>query len=300
MLRTRVIGSAAVMITVAAVAAVAVIRFVHDDSRRHYLDTAGWPAHGEGAYEINGAPIRHSPDQAPVPIASVAKVMTALVVLHAAPLQPGRPGFHLTVSSADVEDATARDADGESTVAVAAGEVLTERQALAALLLPSANNVAIMLARRVAGTVVAFVARMNAEARRLGMRDTHYTDPSGFAASTTSTAVDQTKLADVAMRIAVLRTLVGTSDYPVPVAGTVSNTDTLLGTHGVVGIKTGSDDAAQGCFMFRVRRLVGMRPVVITGVVLGQHGHNPLTAGLYAGLQLADHAAQSVMMRQTP
>ncbi len=178
--------------------------------------------------------------------------------------------------------------------------MLTERQALAALLLPSANNVAIMLARRVAGTVVAFVARMNAEARRLGMHDTRYTDPSGLAASTTSTAVDQTKLADVAMHIAALRTLVGTSQYSVPVAGTVSNTDTLLGTHGVVGIKTGSDDAAQGCFMFRVRRLIAMRAVVITGVVLGQRGHNALTAGLYAGLQLADHAAQSIMMRQTP
>jgi D-alanyl-D-alanine carboxypeptidase (penicillin-binding protein 5/6) len=300
MLRTRIIGSAAVMITIAAVATIAVVRFIHDDSRRHYLGTTGWPVHGEGAYEIDGGPIRRSPDQAPVPIASVAKVMTALIVLHAAPLQNGRPGFHLTVSDADVEDATARDADGESIVAVDAGEVLTERQALAALLLPSANNVAIMLARRVAGTVVAFVARMNAEARRLGMRDTHYTDPSGLAASTTSTAVDQTKLADAAMRVAALRALVATSHYPVPVAGTVSNTDTLLGTHGLVGIKTGSDDAAQGCFMFRVRRLVAMKAVVITGVVLGQRGHNPLTAGLYAGLQLADHAVQSVVMRQTP
>jgi D-alanyl-D-alanine carboxypeptidase (penicillin-binding protein 5/6) len=141
---------------------------------------------------------------------------------------------------------------------------------------------------------------MNAVARTLGMQDTHYTDPSGLAASTTSTAVDQTKLADVAMRTAALRALVGTSHYPVPVAGTVSNTDSLLGTHGVVGIKTGSDDAAQGCFMFRVRRFLGMRPVVITGVVLGQRGHNALTAGLYAGLQLADQAARSVLMRQTP
>ncbi len=300
MLRTRVIASAAVVITVAAVAAVAVIRFVNDDSRRHYLDRAGWPTHGEGAYEIDGGPIRHSADQVPVPIASVAKVMTALVVLRAAPLQPGRPGFHMTVTAADVQDTTTREADDESVVAVEAGEVLTERQALAALLLPSANNIAVMLARKVAGTALAFVARMNAVARKLGMHDTHYTDPSGFAASTTSTAVDQTKLADVAMRSAALSTLVGTSHYPVPVAGTVSNTDTLLGTHGVVGIKTGSDDDAQGCFMFRVRRFVGLRSVVITGVVLGQRGHNALTAGLYAGLQLADQASRSVMMRQTP
>ncbi len=293
-------GVAAVMITIVGIAAVATIRFVNDDARRHYLATTGWPLRGEGAYQIDGGPIQHSPAQQPVPIASVAKVMTALIVLHAAPLRPGRAGFRLTVGDADVEDTTARDADGESIVAVDAGEVLTERQALAALLLPSANNVAIMLARKVAGTVGAFVARMNAEARRLGMHDTHYTDPSGFESSTISTAVDQTRLADVAMRVAALRTLVGTAGYRIPVAGEVSNTDTLLGTHGVLGIKTGSDDAAQGCFMFRVRRLVAARPVVITGVVLGQHGHNSLTAGLYAGLQLADHAAASMAIRHTP
>ncbi len=151
-------------------------------------------------------------------------------------------------------DALRRADDDESVVAVAAGEVLTERQALAALLLPSANNVAILLARRVAGSVPAFVARMNATARLFGMRDTRYTDPSGLDPGTVSTAADQLILAGVAMRNPTFAALVRLRGYRLPVAGTVHNTDTLLGTHGFVGIKTGSDDAAGGCFMFRAVR----------------------------------------------
>jgi serine-type D-Ala-D-Ala carboxypeptidase (penicillin-binding protein 5/6) len=79
--------------------------------------------------------------------------------------------------------------------------------------------------------------------------------------------------------------------YDLPVAGTVHNTDTLLGHDGFVGMKTGSDDAAGGCFMFRSRRLVDGKPVDLVGVVLGQRGHRLITAGLYSAKQLADRVA---------
>jgi D-alanyl-D-alanine carboxypeptidase (penicillin-binding protein 5/6) len=167
--------------------------------------------------------------------------------------------------------------------------VLTERQALTALLLPSANNVAIMLARRVSGSVPAFVTRMNTAAAALGMTDTRYTDPSGFRATTVSTAADQLRLAAAAMRVPAFAAIVGLRSARLPVAGHVHNTDQLLGQDGFVGIKTGSTDAAGGCFMFRTRRIVGVRLVEITGVVLGQPGHNLVVTGQYAARQLADH-----------
>ena len=85
--------------------------------------------------------------------------------------------------------------------------------------------------------------------------------------------------------------MVATESYVLPVAGTVHNTDELLGTHGFVGIKTGSDDAAGGCFMFRARRMVEGTLVNLTGVVLGQPGHNLIRTGQYAALQLADRVA---------
>src|SRR6266542_5912903 len=89
----------------------------------------------------------------------------------------------------------ARRRNDESPVPVRAGEQLTERQALAALLLPSANNMAAMLARHVAGSVAAFVGEMNRAARAMRMTHTTYTDPSGLDDGTRSTAADQVILA---------------------------------------------------------------------------------------------------------
>ena len=231
---------------------------------------------GQTSYQIAGHTTVSSANQQPVPIASLAKVMTAYLVLR----DPS--DVTLTVTEADVADTARRAAQDESVVAVAAGETLTEQQALTALLLPSANNVAAMLARAEAGSEPAFVARMNATARTLGMRHTTYTDPSGYDPATRSTAADQLLLAQAAMRLPRFAALVALPSATLPVAGTVHNTDTLLGQDGFVGIKTGSHDAAGGCFMFRAHRPTGD----ITGVVLGQQGHNLIQAGLQAARQL--------------
>ena len=82
------------------------------------------------------------------------------------------------------------------------------------------------------------------------MTHTTYTDPSGFDWHTRSTPRDQLALARMAMKVDTLRRLVGLRSYRIPVAGKISNTDTLLGHDGFVGIKTGSMDASGGCFMF--------------------------------------------------
>jgi D-alanyl-D-alanine carboxypeptidase (penicillin-binding protein 5/6) len=243
----------------------------------------GPPGPGQTSYQIAGQDAVSSADQTPVPIASLAKVMTAYLVLRDHPLGDGDGPLDVPVSEADVEDTARRAAQDESIVKVAAGETLTERQALAALLLPSANNVAAMLARRADGSESAFVARMNDMAHSLGMRHTIYTDPSGFDEGTRSTAADQLVLAQHAMRLPEFAALVALRSFDLPVAGTVHNTDKLLGRDGFVGIKTGSDDAAGGCFMFRVQRSGGD----LTGVVLGRQGHDLIAAGLDAARDLA-------------
>jgi D-alanyl-D-alanine carboxypeptidase (penicillin-binding protein 5/6) len=263
-------------------------RWAGADSRRDYLSSDGWPSTGQGAYHVSGKQPAASPNERPAPIASLAKVMTAYLVLRAHPLASGGNGFAMTVTAHDVADTQRRRALDQSLVEVRAGEVLTERQALMALLLPSANNVAVMLARRVSGSVRAFVAEMNRTAKRLGMHETTYTDPSGFDSQTVSTATDQLILAEQVARDPVLAAMMATRSYELPVAGTVHNTDTLLGSQGFVGMKTGSEDAAGGCFMFHVRRRSGGHLVDLVGVVLGQSGHNLIDAGLYAARQLAD------------
>jgi D-alanyl-D-alanine carboxypeptidase (penicillin-binding protein 5/6) len=291
--RPWVVAGCAAVAALALIAALTAARLIRHgaDARHHYLAADGWPATGQAAYQLGRQPARTSPGERPVPIASLAKVMTAYLVLRDFPLHGGSDGPSLTVTRADVRDTSARRRTDQSIVPVAAGETLTERQALLALLLPSANNVAAMLARFDAGTQRGFVADMNQVAHTLGMLHTHYTDPSGYDPATTSTAADQLLLARAVAHDASFDELVATRTAQLPGAGVVTNTDILLGTDGFVGTKTGSDDQAGSCFMFRAFRNVHDRLTQILGVVLGQPGRNLVVAGQYAARQLVDRVA---------
>jgi D-alanyl-D-alanine carboxypeptidase (penicillin-binding protein 5/6) len=214
--------------------------------------------------------------------------MTAYLVLRDHPLQLGQDGPTITLTNADVADSELRSRRGESVVPIAAGEQLTEKQALQALLLPSANNIAAVLARWDAGSVEGFVARMNAATWSLGMTHTRYTDPSGYDDATVSTAADQVRIVDQAMRLPVFASIVATPSATLPVAGTVHNTNTLLGHNGFVGVKTGSTAAAGGCFAFWAIRWIDGKRTTITGVVLGQPGYDQIAAGLAAADNMVD------------
>jgi D-alanyl-D-alanine carboxypeptidase (penicillin-binding protein 5/6) len=132
---------------------------------------------------------------------------------------------------------------------------------------------------------------MNAAARSLGMTHTHYTDPSGYDDATVSTAADQVRIVDRAMRLPLFASIVATPSATLPIAGAVHNTNTLLGHNGFVGVKTGSDDAAGGCFAFRAIRWIDGKRTTITGVVLGQPGHDRIAAALEAANAMVDHIA---------
>jgi serine-type D-Ala-D-Ala carboxypeptidase (penicillin-binding protein 5/6) len=237
------------------------------------------PATGQAALSVDGRLTVGGPAGTPRPIASVTKVMTAYQVLLDHPLRPGDQGPTITVPSSEVTAFRAARVGGESTIPVAAGERLTERTALEAMLLPSANNVARLLARWDAGSVSDFVSRMNATAARLGMGHTHYADPAGLDSGTVSTATDQLLLDQAAMANPVLAGVVGEKSARVPVAGTVHNSNPLLGGNGFIGTKTGWTTAAGQCLMFAARetdRHGGTH--MVYGVLLGQPGgpHSPV------------------------
>jgi serine-type D-Ala-D-Ala carboxypeptidase (penicillin-binding protein 5/6) len=240
---------------------------------------AWWPQQGQAALVLGDGRAQASARQQPVPIASVAKVMTAYLTLKRHPLSATQNGFSTTVTAAEAQ-AEARDrAEGQSVVAVRAGERLTERQLLEALLIPSGNNIAAMLAVRVAGSESRFISEMNEQARALGMDHTTYTDPSGFAASTVSTAADQLRVLRQAMGLPLFRQIVSMADVTLPVAGTLRNYDPLI-AEGYAG-KTGSDVAARGCLAFFTTAAVDGRRLTAAGVVLGQ-GEGEDTEGLLA------------------
>ncbi len=223
------------------------------------------------------------------PIASVAKTMTALVVLRAHPLKDQYDeGPVYTFDAADVADYKAVLAADGSSLPVVAGERLTERQMLLGLLLPSANNFADTLGRWTSGSVDAFVALLNSTAQQMGMAHTHFADASGFSPQTVSTASDLVRLGVAVLQVPALAAIVATPSARLPDGTDLENLDTLLGTvPGWLGIKTGSTPEAGGCLLFAARRDVGSGAVVtMVGAVLGQ-------TDLHAALDAARSAVES-------
>jgi serine-type D-Ala-D-Ala carboxypeptidase (penicillin-binding protein 5/6) len=227
-----------------------------------------WPPQGQAAIVVGNGRPKVSPDEEPAPIASLAKVMTAYLTLERYPLSGAGGGFTMTVTAAQAEAVAEEAEEGQSVVAVAAGERLSERRLLEALLIPSGNNIARMLAARVAGSEGAFVDAMNEAAGALGMDATTYTDPSGFDPATVSTAADQLRVFRRAMHFVAFRRIVSRGSVTLPVAGTLTNFNPLL-AEGYAG-KTGSDSAAGGCLAFFTPVTVGVQRSTAVGVVMGQ------------------------------
>ncbi len=255
---------------------------------RVHLSSVEWPQRGQAAFVLGDGRPAASPHQRPVPIASLAKVMAAYITLERYPLSGAQEGFTITVT----EEQAQADAQGQSVVAVRAGEQLTERQLLEALLIPSGNNIARMIATGVAGSETRFLVEMNAEARALGMDHTIYTDPSGFDPSTVSTAADQLRIFQRAMRFPVFRKIVSMASVTLPVAGTLANYNPLI-AEGYAG-KTGSDSAAGGCLAFFTHVTVGGRRLTAVGVVMGQGQGSDTSAILAAAGEAAQQLVDSV------
>lgn len=255
-----------------------------------------FPTQGESAVGTdNLGVIASSPDQSPIPIASVSKIMTAYLVLKAHPLKPGEDGPTLTMTAQDASDYINDQAEGDSVLAVEEGEKLTEKQLLEGLLLPSGDNAASTLARWVSGSETAFAAKMNETAQAFGMTQTHYEDASGINPGNVSNAADQIKIAQIAMEDPVFREIVAMPEANLPVAGTINNVNDLLGKHGIVGIKTGSSSAAGGCFVSAASVGAGSEAHYIIVVVLGQHtDYKPLHRALNENARILDQVRPQI------
>ncbi len=191
-------------------------------------------------------------------IASITKLMTALVVLDRA-----RPSDLVTVRPHDASV-------GESTVHLRAGERVRVRDLLAAALIQSANDAAYALAAHVSkGNVRAFVRLMNAKARALGLDGTHFVRPDGLdVARHYSTAADVLTLARAAMRRPLIRGLVRMRRASIAGGRTLETWNDLLGSFsGLIGVKTGHTADAGWSEVAAARR----RGVTVYAVVLGSH-----------------------------
>jgi serine-type D-Ala-D-Ala carboxypeptidase (penicillin-binding protein 5/6) len=229
-----------------------------------------WPRAGSAAVAVSGlGMIANSGNETPMPAASVAKVMTALVVLDDKPLKGGDVGPSVVITDQDVRAYQADKAGQQSVVEVTSGEQLSELQLLEGLLIPSANNFAFTLANWDAGSLDAFVAKMNKRAKDLNLAHTKFADPAGAAAQTVSTPSDLVALGMTAMNQEVFARVVAMTSAKLPVAGIVYNVDYALGQSGIIGIKTGSGFNQGANFLFAASASVGSFTKIVFGCVMG-------------------------------
>ncbi|MEU7097887.1 D-alanyl-D-alanine carboxypeptidase [Streptomyces longwoodensis] len=254
-----------------------------------------WPGEGQGWMDVDDVGTVDSfGKQTPVPIGSVAKSMTAYIVLKDHPLKSGEEGPAIPVD-ATAEKEGGYDADGESTLnTVKAGDKLTEKQALSAIMIPSANNIARLLARWDAGSETAFIKKMNDTAKELGMTNTTYTDASGLKETTVSTAEDQVKLGNELVRIKALTDITRLPEWTDPSGQKWRNYNTLVPYNHAIGLKTGSTTKAGGNLLFAATEEVGGETVTLVGAVLGQH-KAPIIDTVNAVSKTAMLAAQESM-----
>ncbi|MEX1995412.1 MAG: serine hydrolase [Candidatus Saccharimonadales bacterium] len=234
-----------------------------------------WPNYGQGAMGAAGyGVLETSRAQAPVPIASVTKIITALAVLKQKPLKPGQPGPTITLDSADVASFEYYYLNNGSVSKVTSGGKMSQYQALQAMLIPSSNNMADSLVRWAFGSTENYRVYANKMVKDLGMDKSTVGSASGFSKETKSTARDLVLLGLAVLNEPVVAGIVASEKADLPVAGPVSSTNWLLGTDGFTGIKTGSTDAAGGCFLFTSQRLVQGRKVTVVGAILDAPSRN--------------------------
>ena len=230
-----------------------------------------WPARGSAAVGVSGLGfIASSGNEQAIPAASVTKVMTALVALKDKPLLKGEAGPTITMTDTDVRAYQADLQGGQSVVKVESGESLTEFQALQGMLIPSANNLAETVARWDAGSIEAFVSRMNDRATAMRLTHTKFADTSGASPASVSTPCDLLTLGMAAMQDPVFAQIVGQAQAELPVAGTVYNVNGVLGQSGIVGIKTGSGLNTGANYLFAASLTVDNHEILIYGCLMGQ------------------------------
>lgn len=243
-----------------------------------------WPGEGQGAVEVEGVgSLGTYGNQKAAPIASVAKIMTAYVILKDHPITGKQNGGLIEVDKKAGEEANRPD---ESTAPIKEGQKYTQRQMLQLLMIPSGNNVARLLARWDAKTEDAFVERMNAAAKDLGMTNSTYTDPSGLESSTRSTPADQLKLAKAVMQNDIFREIVNMPQADIPGIGkTIYNNNVILLEPGVSGIKTGSSTPAGGNLVWAADTVIDGKSRRIVGAVMGAQLDGTLDAKLQRAIQ---------------
>lgn len=251
-----------------------------------------------GAVGFDGI-LAKSGSQKPRPIASITKVVTALVVLEVKPIAAGQDGPSLTFTQRDVTILSQVLARQGSWQPVKPGWTTSERAAIETMLIPSANNYAESLAIWAYGSVPKYLAAARIFLKANGLDHTTLVDSNGLSDGDTSTPSDLVALGKLALTSPVIATAVAKPTATEPNVGEIDNTNLLLGSGGVNGIKTGTTNQAGACLLFSALLHKGGKSIQVVGVILGAKTHPqldgyvlPLLQSVRAGLHVLSLATK--------
>lgn len=251
------------------------------------------PSEGSAAIRVEGAESYLGPDASGIwagsgsedarPIASISKLITALVVLDAHPLGPDESGPTLTFSEADEDLYDAYYVQGATIARMPAGSSMSLRDALSTMLIPSASNYAEAVSTWAFGSQGGFVSAARRWLTANGMNDTTIVEPTGLDPRNASTPSDLITLGAIAAANPVVAQISATRSMTVPGAGVIVNTNDLLGTSGISGLKTGNLGEGEHNLLYTATLDAGIgSPLSITGVALGGFSHGTVNAEVVA------------------
>lgn len=244
-----------------------------------------WPAYGQAAVgAVENGVLATNGDQIAHPIASIAKVILAMAVLDKKPLKAGETGPDVVMTETDVKFYSDDLKQGGSLLPVDNGESLTEYQLLQGLLIASGDNIAETLATWAFGSTDNYIAYANQMVAKLNLKETHIADDSGLSPQTTSSARNLILLGEKALSYPTIAEIVNQPKATFPIGGTINNYNSILGTNGVIGIKTGNTPEAGGCLLFAVKTADASAPIVI-GAILGATSRNTVLRDTTAFIQ---------------
>lgn len=257
------------LISVACVAAIAaligILLLARPTGPAAWTRNLEWPAVGTAALAL-GDEVAASPHaEEPYAMASITKLVTALVVLDAVPLDPDTQGPTFRMTTDDVDRAEREAARDGRMVAVRDGDQLSLRQLLELTLVASANNYATSLVSHVFGSEGAYIVtaqRWLAEHDLIGIQ---IADASGMSPNNRATAIDLVTLGRLALDNPVVADIASLPVTFAPNGDMLPNTNEMLGTLGIDGLKSGHTDTAGYTMLFSTQLQEGR----LIGVILG-------------------------------
>ncbi len=232
----------------------------------------------------------------PLPIASISKVITTLVVLDKHPIAPGEQGQTLTFTEADVSVYYDYIAQNGRVLPVSAGLQLSQREVLELMLIGSGNNYARSLVNWAFGSEAKYAAAARTWLDQHGLTSTQISDATGMSPKNRSTPSDLVAIGKLAIADPVVAEIIAMKKVSIDGVADVPNTNNLLGVDGIDGIKTGTLDEAGSCLLFSADIPIGDESVTVVGVVLGAHDHGVANRGVRSLLESVIAGFQEVSL----